>query len=49
MYDLPIRIVRLKISDTLSETILTNLPRDDFSPQTIKRIVQNALEDRNII
>lgn len=38
MYDLPIRIVRFKISDTLSETILTNLPRDDFSPQTIKEL-----------
>ena len=38
MYDLPIRIVRLKISDTLSETILTNLPRDGFSPQTIKEL-----------
>ena len=38
MYDLPIRIVRFKISDTLSETILTNLARDDFSPQTIKEL-----------
>lgn len=30
MYDLSIRIIRIKISDTLSENILTRLPRDEF-------------------
>lgn len=38
MYDLPIRIIRIKISDTLSETILTNLPRDEFPSEIIKEL-----------
>lgn len=38
MYDLPIRIVRIKISDTLSETILTNLPRNEFPSEIIKEL-----------
>lgn len=37
-YDLPIRIVRIKLSDTQSETILTNLPRDKFPAETIKEM-----------
>ena len=41
MYDLPIRIVRIKISDTLSETILTNLPRNEFSAETIKELYKS--------
>lgn len=35
-YDLPIRIVRIKICDILSENILTNFPRDEFPSENIK-------------
>lgn len=38
MYDLPIRIVRFKISDTQSETIFTNLPRNQFCDEAIKAL-----------
>lgn len=37
-YTLNYRIVRFKISDTVTETIVTNLPRDTFSIEEIKKI-----------
>ncbi|WP_143468409.1 transposase [Lachnoclostridium sp. An181] len=38
MYGLKIRIIRVKISDTLSETILTNVPRNEFPPEIVKEL-----------
>lgn len=38
MYDLKIRIVRIKISDTLSETILTTVPRNQLPPEIVKEL-----------
>ncbi|MGN6713045.1 IS4 family transposase [Anaerocolumna jejuensis] len=38
MYDLPIRIVRFKLSDTSFETIFTNLPRKEFSADVLKEL-----------
>ncbi len=38
MYDLPIRIVRFKLSDTSFETIFTNLPREEFSADVLKEL-----------
>lgn len=38
MYNLPVRIVRFMISDTHSETIFTNLSRDEFPPEVLKEL-----------
>lgn len=38
MYDLPIRIVRFKLSDASYETIFTNLPREEFSANVLKEL-----------
>jgi hypothetical protein len=38
MYDLPIRIVRFKLSDTSFETIFTNLPREEFPADKLKEL-----------
>jgi hypothetical protein len=38
MYDLPIRIVRFKLSDTSYETIFTNLSREEFSADVLKEL-----------
>jgi len=38
MYNLPIRIVRFKLSDTSFETIFTNLPREEFSADVLKEL-----------
>lgn len=37
-YTLNYRILRIKISDELTETIVTNLPREQFSPKEIKKL-----------
>lgn len=37
-YEMNYRIVRVQISDTLTETIVTNLPRNKFSPDEIKKL-----------
>ena len=37
-YSLKLRIVRFKISDDTYENIVTNLPSDEWSPETIKEI-----------
>lgn len=37
-YELNYRIVRVKISDVLTETIVTNLPRDKFPVREIKKL-----------
>lgn len=39
LYDLPIRIVRFKISENSYETLVTNLPADDFIGRNIKALV----------
>lgn len=38
MYDLNLRIVRFKISDSAYETLFTNLPKDDFPAQVLKEL-----------
>lgn len=38
LYDMPIRIVRFKISENSYETLFTNLPADDFPVETLKRL-----------
>lgn len=38
MYDLNLRIVRFKISDSAYETVFTNLPKDDFPAQILKEL-----------
>lgn len=37
-YELSFRIVRFPISDSTYECIVTNLPRDEFSPERIKKL-----------
>lgn len=37
-YKLNYRIVRVKVTDSLTETIVTNLPRDKFPAEEIKRL-----------
>lgn len=37
-YELPIRIIRFKIANDTSETIVTNLDADDFPPGEVKRL-----------
>lgn len=41
IYNLSFRIVRFPISDNTYECIVTNLPRDEFSPQKIKELYQS--------
>lgn len=36
LYDIPIRVVRFKISENSYETLFTNLPADDFPAETLK-------------
>ena len=36
LYDIPIRIVRFKISENSYETLFTNLSADDFPAETLK-------------
>lgn len=38
MYDLKIRIVRIKISDTTYEILFTNLPADEFPAEVLKEL-----------
>ena len=38
MYDLKLRIVRFKISDSAYETVFTNLPKYDFPAQVLKEL-----------
>lgn len=38
LYDLPIRIVRFKIADSVYETLYTNLPREDFPVDVLKEL-----------
>jgi len=37
-YGLPFRIVRFKITDNTYETVVTNLPSTDFSPEKLKQL-----------
>ena len=37
-YQMKFRIVRIKISDGIVETLVTNLPRETFSPTAIKKL-----------
>lgn len=37
-YHLPFRIVRVKISEELTETLITNLEADLFPPEELKRL-----------
>ena len=37
-YPLSFRVVRFKISDNTYETVVTNLPAEDFSPEELKRL-----------
>lgn len=36
LYDIPIRVVRFEIADSVYETLYTNLPREDFPVETLK-------------
>lgn len=38
LYDLPIRIVRFEIADSVYETLYTNLPREDFPVNVLKEL-----------
>ena len=38
LYDLPIRIVRIEIADSVYETLYTNLPREDFPVDILKEL-----------
>ena len=38
IYELPIRVVRFKISDDTYEVVATNLPDNEFSPSDLKRL-----------
>lgn len=38
LYDLPIRIVRFEIADSVYEILYTNLPREDFSVDILKEL-----------
>lgn len=38
MYDLKLRIVRFKISDTAYETLFTNLPANEFPAEVLKEL-----------
>lgn len=38
LYDLLIRIVRFEIADSVYETLYTNLPREDFSVDVLKKL-----------
>lgn len=38
LYDLPIRIVRFEIADSVYETLYTNLPREDFPVDVLKEL-----------
>lgn len=40
LYKINFRVVRFSISDDSYECIITNLPRDKFTPETIKKIYQ---------
>ena len=37
-YQMKFRIIRVKISDNVTETLVTNLPEETFSPTAIKRL-----------
>lgn len=39
-YDMELRILRFAISDTNYECIITNLPKEEFTAQTIKKLYQ---------
>jgi IS4 transposase len=55
MYDLPIRIVRFKLSDTSYETIYSNLPREEFSADVLKELyhlcwgIETSFKELNIM
>ena len=36
LYDIPIRVVRFEIADSVYETLYTNLPREDFPVDALK-------------
>lgn len=40
LYKMNFRVVRFAISDDCYECIITNLPRDKFTPETVKKIYQ---------
>ena len=46
-YNLEYRIVRVRISDDLLETLVTNLPADQYPPKKLKRTVCSSLGNRN--
>lgn len=38
-YELAFRIIRFPLSESACECIITNLPRDEFPPERIKKVV----------
>lgn len=38
LYDLPVRVVRFEIADSVYETLYTNLSRDEFPVETLKEL-----------